>query len=93
LVGVWEGENDITYTFRADGSYKAASKAGKSRDGKWQVTGAEKFKVNVKLTADTGNAVDMTFDTEYALAPGQIVRLDGGRQIIFRRTAADPNAK
>jgi hypothetical protein len=90
LVGVWEGENKITYTFRADGSYKAAAENGRSMDGKWEVTGVDKQMVSTKLTAKSGTVVEMIWDTEYAVNNGQIVRKDSGKTIIFRRTQELP---
>jgi hypothetical protein len=85
MIGVWEeADGALTYTFRADGSYKAAS-GDRSMDGKWEVTGADKHMVSTKLTAKTGNVVDMVWDTEYAVDNGQIIRKDGGKTKVFRR--------
>jgi hypothetical protein len=87
LVGIWEGENDITYTFRADGTYKAAAKGGRSMDGTWKVDGVDKNHVKTSLTAKTGNVVKLEWDVEYANTVGQMIRIDGGKNIIFRRKA------
>jgi hypothetical protein len=87
VVGVWEGENGITYTFRADGTYKAAAKGGRSMDGTWKVEGVDKNRIKTSLTAKTGNVVHLEWDAEYAKTVGQMIRVDGGKNIIFRRTS------
>ena len=90
LVGTWENDTGLSYTFRLDGTYsgtQAASGAtpAKSGGGTWKVTTADGDKIKIELLNKSGRASPQEWDASQN-ADGVIQRIvEGSPPITFKR--------